>query len=148
MENLCIKHTLKISEILEILPHRYPILLIDKVQSIEPGKKIVACKNVTYNEEFFRGHFANEPVMPGVLIIEALAQAGAIAVLSLDKFKGKKPYFAGINKSKFRKKVIPGDTLKLEVELIKLGGSAGIGKGVAKVDEKVVSEAEIMFMIG
>lgn len=148
MENLYIKDALKISEILGILPHRYPMLLIDKVESIEPGKKVVAYKNVTYNEQFFRGHFPDEPVMPGVLIIEALAQAGAIVVLSLDKFKGKKPYFAGINKAKFRKKVIPGDTLKLEVELIKLKSSAGIGKGIAKVDEKVVAEAEIMFMIG
>lgn len=142
MENLYIK------DILEILPHRYPMLLIDKVETVEPGKKIVAYKNVTFNERFFRGHFPHEPVMPGVLIIEALAQAGAIAVLSLDEFKGKIPYFAGINKAKFRKKVIPGDTLKLEVEMIKLRGSAGIGKGIAKVNEKVVAEAEIMFMIG
>ncbi|CDI48176.1 3-hydroxyacyl-ACP dehydratase FabZ [Clostridium tetani] len=142
MENLYIK------DILEILPHRYPMLLIDKVEAVKPGKNIVAYKNVTFNEEFFRGHFPDEPVMPGVLIIEALAQAGAIAVLSLDEFKGKIPYFAGINKAKFRKKVIPGDTLKLEVEMIKLRGSAGIGKGIAKVDEKVVAEAEIMFMIG
>ncbi|AVP55704.1 3-hydroxyacyl-[acyl-carrier-protein] dehydratase FabZ [Clostridium tetani] len=142
MENLYIK------DILEILPHRYPMLLIDKVETVEPGKKIVAYKNVTFNEGFFRGHFPHEPVMPGVLIIEALAQAGAIAVLSLDEFKGKIPYFAGINKAKFRKKVIPGDTLKLEVEMIKLRGSAGIGKGIAKVNEKVVAEAEIMFMIG
>ncbi|QBD83887.1 3-hydroxyacyl-ACP dehydratase FabZ [Clostridium tetani] len=142
MENLCIK------DILQILPHRYPMLLIDKVEAVKPGKKIVAYKNVTFNEGFFRGHFPHEPVMPGVLIIEALAQAGAIAVLSLDEFKGKIPYFAGINKAKFRKKVIPGDTLKLEVEMIKLRGSAGIGKGIAKVNEKVVAEAEIMFMIG
>ncbi|QBD86235.1 3-hydroxyacyl-ACP dehydratase FabZ [Clostridium tetani] len=142
MENLCIK------DILQILPHRYPMLLIDKVEAVKPGKKIVAYKNVTFNEGFFRGHFPDEPVMPGVLIIEALAQAGAIAVLSLDEFKGKIPYFAGINKAKFRKKVIPGDTLKLEVEMIKLRGSAGIGKGIAKVNEKVVAEAEIMFMIG
>ncbi|BDR82395.1 3-hydroxyacyl-[acyl-carrier-protein] dehydratase FabZ [Clostridium tetani] len=142
MENLYIK------DILEILPHRYPMLLIDKVETVEPGKKIVAYKNVTFNEGFFRGHFPHEPVMPGVLIIEALAQAGAIAVLSLDEFKGKIPYFAGINKAKFRKKVIPGDTLKLEVQMIKLRGSAGIGKGIAKVNEKVVAEAEIMFMIG
>ncbi|BDR65643.1 3-hydroxyacyl-ACP dehydratase FabZ [Clostridium tetani] len=142
MENLYIK------DILEILPHRYPMLLIDKVETVEPGKKIVAYKNVTFNEGFFRGHFPHEPVMPGVLIIEALAQAGAIAVLSLEEFKGKIPYFAGINKAKFRKKVIPGDTLKLEVEMIKLRGSAGMGKGIAKVNEKVVAEAEIMFMIG
>ena len=114
MKNLYIK------DILEILPHRYPMLLVDKVERIEPGKNIVAYKNVTFNEEFFRGHFPDEPVMPGVLIIEALAQAGAIAVLTLDEFKGKIPYFAGINKAKFRKKVIPGDTLKLEVEMIKL----------------------------
>lgn len=140
--------SLYIKDILEILPHRYPMLLIDKVETVEPGKRIVAYKNVTFNEGFFSGHFPDEPVMPGVLIIEAMAQAGAISVLTLNEFKGKIPYFAGINKAKFRKKVIPGDILRLEVEMIKLRGSAGIGKGIAKVGGKIVAEAEIMFMIG
>lgn len=139
---------LDIGEIMNILPHRYPFLLLDKVEELEPGKRVVAYKNVTINEHFFQGHFPNEPVMPGVLIIEALAQAGAVAVLSLDKFKGKVPYFAGINKARFRKKVVPGDRLKLVVEMIKLKGLAGLGKAEAYVDEQKAAEAEIMFMIG
>lgn len=139
---------LDIKEIQEIIPHRYPMLLLDRVEELEPGKRVVAIKNVTINEQFFQGHFPVEPVMPGVLMIEALAQAGAVAILSMEEFKGKIAYFAGINKAKFRKKVVPGDTLKLEVEIIKLKGSAGIGKGVAYVDGKKAVEAELMFMIG
>lgn len=139
---------LDIREILKILPHRYPFLLVDKVEKLEPGKKIIAYKNVTINDYFFQGHFPSEPVMPGVLIIEALAQTGAIAVLSLEEFKGRIPYFAGINKARFRKKVVPGDTLKLVVEMVKLRGSAGLGKGKAYVKEQKAAEAEIMFMIG
>lgn len=139
---------LDIKEIQEIIPHRYPMLLLDRVEELEPGKRVVAIKNVTINEQFFQGHFPVEPVMPGVLMIEALAQAGAVAILSMEEFKGKIAYFAGINKAKFRKKVVPGDTLKLEVEIIKLKGSAGIGKGVAYVEGKKAVEAELMFMIG
>ncbi|PRR79556.1 3-hydroxyacyl-[acyl-carrier-protein] dehydratase FabZ [Clostridium liquoris] len=138
---------LNIKDIMEILPHRYPFLLVDKIVQLEPGKKVVGYKNVTMDEYFFQGHFPGEPVMPGVLIIEALAQTGAVAVLSLDKFKGKIAYFAGINKARFRRKVVPGDTLKLEVELIKLKGSAGIGSAVATVDGEKAAEAEIMFVI-
>lgn len=140
--------SLDIKEIKKLLPHRYPFLLVDKVEELEPGKRIVGYKNVTINEGFFQGHFPEEPVMPGVLIIEALAQAGAISVLSLDEFKGKIPYFAGINKAKFRRKVVPGDVLRLEVEMIKLKGCAGIGKAVATVNGEKATEAEIMFMIG
>lgn len=139
---------LNIKDIMEILPHRYPFLLVDKIVQLEPGKRAVGYKNVTMNEYFFQGHFPGEPVMPGVLIIEALAQVGAVAVLSLDEFKGKIAYFAGINKARFRRKVLPGDTLKLEVELIKLKGSAGIGSAVATVNGERAAEAEIMFMIG
>lgn len=139
---------MNINEIKAIIPHRYPFLLLDRVESIEPGHKVIAKKNVTANEEFFNGHFPQEPVMPGVLIIEALAQAGAVALLSLEEFKGKTAYFGGIDKAKFRQKVVPGDTLQLEVEIIKVKKIAGIGKGIAYVDGKKVAEAELTFMIG
>lgn len=136
-----------INQIKEILPHRYPFLLIDRVISID-GNKIVAIKNVTANENYFQGHFPIESVMPGVLIIEALAQTGAVAILSKDEFKGKIAYFAGIDKAKFRRKVVPGDTLRLEVELTKLRGRAGVGYGIAYVDDKKVCEGELTFMVG
>lgn len=136
-----------IKEIQEILPHRYPFLLIDKIESIEPGVKVIGYKNVTMNEPFFQGHFPGEPVMPGVLIIEALAQAGAVAMLSLEEFKGKIGYFTGIDKAKFRKMVYPGDTLKLEVEIIKRRGPIGVGKAVAYVEDKKAAEAELSFII-
>ena len=136
-----------INEIKEILTHRYPFLLIDKVISME-GNKIVAIKNVTVNENYFQGHFPAEAVMPGVLIIEALAQTGAVAILSKNEFKGKIAYFAGIDKAKFRRKVIPGDILRLEVEITKLRGRAGIGYGIAYVDDKKVCEGELTFMVG
>ena len=136
-----------IKEIMNILPHRYPFLLIDKVIKIEENK-ITAIKNVTANEYYFQGHFPTEPVMPGVLIIESLAQAGAVALLSKDEFKGKIAYFAGINNAKFRRKVVPGDTLRLEVELTKIRGKAGVGYGIAYVDDKKVCEGELTFMVG
>ncbi|MCI9070543.1 3-hydroxyacyl-ACP dehydratase FabZ [Clostridium sp.] len=136
-----------IKEIMDIIPHRYPFLLIDKVIKVEENK-IIAIKNVTANEQYFQGHFPAEPVMPGVLIIEALAQAGAVSLLSKDEFKGKIAYFAGINNAKFRRKVVPGDTLRLEVELIKVRGKAGIGYGIAYVEDKKVCEGELTFMIG
>lgn len=137
-----------IKEIMSIIPHRPPFLLIDRVEEIVEGEKIVAIKNVTMNEPFFVGHYPGEPVMPGVLIVEAMAQAGAIAILSMDQFKGKTPYFGAIDKAKFRKKVVPGDCLKLEVTFTKLRGNAGIGKGIAYVDGKKAAEAELTFMIG
>ena len=139
---------MSIQEIKEIIPHRYPMLLVDRIEELEEGKRVVAKKNVTINEPFFQGHFTNEPVMPGVLIVEAMAQAGAVALLSLPDFRGKTAYFGGLDKAKFRKKVTPGDTLILEVEILKVKSAAGIGKGIAYVDGKKVAEAELTFMIG
>ena len=139
---------LNIKEIQEIIPHRYPFLLIDKIEELEPGVKAVGYKNVTMNEYFFQGHFPTEPIMPGVLIIEALAQVGAVAVLSLEENKGKIAYFAGINNAKFRQKVVPGDVLRLEIEIIKKKGPIGIGKAIATVNGKKVAEAELTFAIG
>lgn len=138
---------LTIQEIKEIIPHRYPMLLIDRVEEIVGLEKIIAKKNVTINEPFFQGHFPHEPVMPGVLIIESMAQAGAVLLLSMDQFKGKTAYFASIDKAKFRQKVTPGDTLILEVELTKLKENIGVGKGIARVDGKKVAEAELTFAI-
>jgi len=139
---------LTIHEIKEIIPHRYPMLLVDRVEELEEGKRVVAKKNVTINEPFFQAHSPHKPVMPGVLIVEAMAKAGAVALLSLEDFRGKTAYFGGLDKAKFRKKVTPGDTLILEVEIIKVKSAAGIGKGIAYVDGKKVAEAELTFMIG
>jgi len=137
-----------IMEIMKTIPHRPPFLLVDKIIEHTPGEKIVAIKNVTMNEPFFVGHFPQEPVMPGVLIIEALAQTGACAILSMEENRGKIAYFGAIDKAKFRKKVVPGDTLRLEVEFLRLKRNAGIGKATAYVDDKKAAEAEITFMIG
>ena len=137
-----------INDIMAVLPHRPPFLLIDRIEELEPRQKIVALKNVTMNEPFFTGHFPGHPVMPGVLIIEAMAQAGAYAVLSQEEFKGKIAFLGGVDKAKFRRQVVPGDTLRLEVEIIKLKRNAGIGKGTAYVDGKKACEAEITFLIG
>ena len=109
-----------IKEIMEIIPHRQPFLLLDRIEEITEGESVTAIKNVTYNEPFFAGHFPKEPVMPGVLIVEAMAQAGAVAILSMEDFKGKTAYFGGIKNAKFKKKVVPGDTLRLEVKIEKL----------------------------
>ncbi|MDD3184729.1 MAG: 3-hydroxyacyl-ACP dehydratase FabZ [Anaerostipes sp.] len=139
---------LDIKEIMNIIPHRSPFLLIDRIEEMEVGKRAVGKKCVSYNEPFFAGHFPTEPVMPGVLIIEAMAQVGAVCCLSDEKYKGKIAFFGGINKAKFRQKVVPGDVLNIEVEMIKVKGPVGIGKGTATVDGKVVASAEITFMIG
>lgn len=141
---------LNIKEIKEILPHRYPMLLIDRIIEMDTDEKmyVKGYKNVSANEAFFQGHYPEEPIMPGVLQIEALAQAGAVAILSMEKFKGKTPLFAGTNKVRFKNKVIPGDRLDLYCEIVKLKGPIGIGKGIATVDGKVACEAEILFAIG
>ncbi len=139
---------LGIKEIKEILPHRYPFLLVDRITELEEGLRVSGYKNVTANEQFFQGHFPEEPVMPGVLILEAIAQVGAVAILKKEEFKGKIPLFAGADKVRFRQKVVPGDKLELTCEIIKLRGLVGIGKGIATVNGKKVCEAEIMFAIG
>ena len=135
-------------EIMDIIPHRQPFMLLDAIEEMEEGKSVRARKCVTYNEPFFSGHFPGEPVMPGVLIVEAMAQAGAVAVLSMPAMKGKTAYFAGIDKVRFKRKVIPGDVLTLEVEMTKLKGPIGIGQGKATVNGELACSAEIMFAIG
>ena len=135
-------------QIMEIIPHRQPFLLIDTIEELEIGKRAVGKKCVSYNEPFFAGHFPGEPVMPGVLIIEALAQTGAVAILSEEESRGKTAYFAGISNAKFKKKVVPGDVLVLETEIIKVKGPIGIGKATATVDGKIAATAELTFAIG
>lgn len=134
-------------EIMEILPHRYPFLLVDKVVDYEPGKWAEGIKCVSANEMQFLGHFPKEPVMPGVLIIEALAQVGAIAVLTEEENKGKLVFFGGIKNARFKKKVVPGDVLTMKCELIARKGPIGFGKAVALVDGKVAASAELTFAI-
>ncbi len=135
-------------EIMDMIPHRYPFLLIDSIEELEQGARALGKKCVSMNEPYFQGHFPGNPVMPGVLIIEALAQVGAVAILSQPEWKGKTAYFAGIDKAKFRQKVLPGDVLMLETTIYKVKGPVGVGKAVASVDGKVVAEAELTFAIG
>lgn len=139
---------LDITEIKEIIPHRYPFLLVDKILDVEEGKSATGIKNVTANEEFFNGHFPDYPVMPGVLIIEALAQVGAVAMLKPEENRGRLAFFAGIDKCRFKAQVKPGDQLKLEVEIIRFKGPIGKGKATASVDGQTVAEAELMFALG
>ncbi|HIY20093.1 MAG TPA: 3-hydroxyacyl-ACP dehydratase FabZ [Candidatus Blautia avistercoris] len=139
---------LSTKEIMEIIPHRQPFLLIDTIEELEPGVKAVGRKCVSYNEPFFGGHFPQEPVMPGVLIVEALAQVGAVAILSKPENKGKIAYFGAINKAKFKTKVVPGDVLTLEVEIIKAKGPIGVGNAKAvNQDGKVAVAAELTFAV-
>ena len=138
---------LNISQIMEILPHRQPMLLIDSVEEIEYGVRAVAKKCVSFNEPFFAGHFPEEPVMPVVLIVEALAQTCAVAILGKDENRGKTAYFASINSAKFKRKVVPGDILTLETEIIKVKGPIGVGKATAKVGDEIACIAEITFAV-
>lgn len=142
------KVNLDSTQIQKIIPHRYPMLLIDRVDELVPGQMAVARRNVTIHEEVFNGHFPENPVLPGALIVESLAQTGAVALLSQPEFKGKTAYFGGIHSAEFRKVVRPGDTMRLEVHMTKIRGHIGEGKGVATVDGKKACTAELTFMIG
>ncbi|WBL14842.1 3-hydroxyacyl-ACP dehydratase FabZ [Sutcliffiella sp. NC1] len=139
---------LDINEIKKIIPHRYPFLLVDKIVEIEELKRAVGIKNVTANEEFFQGHFPDYPVMPGVLIVEALAQVGAVAMLKPEDNRGRLAFFAGIDNCRFKRQVVPGDQLRLEVEMTRVRGSIGKGKGVATVNGELACEVEITFALG
>jgi 3-hydroxyacyl-[acyl-carrier-protein] dehydratase len=139
---------LDITQIKEIIPHRYPFLLVDRILEVEEGKSAVGIKNVSANEEFFNGHFPDYPVMPGVLIVEALAQVGAVAMLKKEENRGRLAFFAGIDGCRFKRQVKPGDQLRLEVEIVRLRGPIGKGKAVATVDGEIACEAEITFALG
>jgi 3-hydroxyacyl-[acyl-carrier-protein] dehydratase len=138
---------LDINQIQSVLPHRYPFLLVDRIVTVEEGRRVVGIKNVSVNEPFFQGHYPGYPVMPGVLIIEAMAQVGATLLLLMPEFTGKIPLFAGIDKARFRRQVIPGDQLKIEVEIRKLRGRVGKSYATAYVGEEMAAEAELMFAI-
>ena len=134
-------------QIMDIIPHRHPFLLVDRIEELEPGIRAVGVKAVTYDEPYFSGHFPDEPVMPGVLQIEACAQVGAVAILSLDENKGKTAYFGGISSARFKRKVVPGDVLTMECEIIKRKGPVGVGKAPAKVGDEIALTAELTFVI-
>ncbi len=139
--------SLGIKEIEAILPHRHPFLLIDRIDELEPGMRAVGVKAVTFHEEFFAGHFPGEPVMPGVLILEALAQVGAVAILSVEENKGKTAFFGGVDKVRFRRKVVPGDVLTLTCEIIRTRGNVGVGTALASVNGERAVTAEMTFVI-
>lgn len=137
-----------IDKIKTLLPHRFPFLMVDRVLEVVPRTKVVAVKNVTINEEFFNGHFPNRPVMPGVMIVESMAQAAGLAMLTEAEHQGKAPLFTGIDKARFRRQIVPGDQVIIEVEILHIRGNAARAKGVAKVNDKVVAEAIMMFILG
>ena len=139
---------LDIEAIKQILPHRYPFLLVDRILALEPGKRAVGLKNITVNEPFFQGHFPQRSIMPGVLIIEIMAQVGGVMILSVEEHQGKLAYIGTVDNAKFRRPVVPGDTLEVEVELLRLRGNAGKVKCVARVGGEEAAEAEIMFAPG
>ena len=134
-------------EIKKIIPQREPFLMIDEVEEYIPGESAVAYKNVDESEGYFKGHFPGNPVMPGVLIVESLAQTGAVAILSMEENKGKNALFGGIEKMKFKKMVVPGDRIKLQVKIIKRKGPIGVGEAIATVDDKVVAKGELTFAV-
>ena len=131
----------------KIIPHRYPFLLVDRIDELDPGQRAVGIKNVTANEQFFQGHFPEYPIMPGVLIVEAIAQVGAVTLLSMDEYDGKIAFFAGIDNVRFKRQVKPGDTLKMEVELKQIRRGIGSGSGIATVDGDVACKGDFMFAI-
>ena len=140
-------NSLDLKGIMEIIPHRHPFLLIDKVEDYEPGEFCIAYKNITYDESFFRGHFPDYPITPGVLMVEALAQAGAVAILSKEEFKGKIAVFAGIDNCKFKKQIVPGDTVRLETRITQVRGPVGVGEAEATVDGKTAVKCTLKFAI-
>jgi 3-hydroxyacyl-[acyl-carrier-protein] dehydratase len=142
-----VNHMLDINQIQEIIPHRPPFLLIDRILEVEEGVRAVGIKNVTMNEPFFTGHFPGYPVMPGVLVIEALAQVGAVAILKAEANRGKIALFAGIDGVRIRGQVVPGDTLTLEMKITRVKGMIGKGQAVAKVGDRIVCEGELMFAL-
>ncbi len=135
------------NQIQEIIPHRYPFLLVDRITDLEVGEYAIGLKAVSANEMHFQGHFPNHHVMPGVLIVEALAQVGAIAILSMDEYKGKIAFFAGIKSMRFKRQVVPGDVIELKVELTKMKRNIGYGQAIATVDDEIVASGELTFAI-
>lgn len=136
---------MNIREIMKLLPHRYPFLLVDRIDELEPGVRAVGIKNVTMNEPFFQGHFPGNPIMPGVLIVEAMAQVGCVAIKSMEEYKDKLVVFAGIDELRFKRQVIPGDTLRMELEITTLRRGIGKGTAIAYVGDEVACKGTIMF---
>lgn len=139
--------SLDIEEIMKVLPHRYPFLLVDRILEVVPGQKAVGIKNITINEPYFAGHFPDHPVVPGVLMIESMAQVGACALLSLEEYRDCLPFLAGVDRARFKRPAQPGDTLHITTELLKIRGAFGKGKGQVMVDHEVICGAEFMFAL-